>query len=332
MPLRQTFQPLRNLESLACGLICAAALLLPGAAIAQTYPTKPIKLVLAQPPGGATDVFARLITQKMTESMGQPVVIEYKPGANNMIAIQAVAAAPKDGYTLMMGTTALGLNPIMYKKLNYKVEDFAPISVVALPSFAMSISKTVPAKNLREFVDYVKARPGKINYGTLGPGSTGHLLGMMFEEIAGIKMQDVPYKGAAATLTALVAGDISVYFDNITTSVPQHRSGAINILGVTAEQRVPAAPDVPTMKEQGVPMVAASWFGILAPAGTPRPIILRLNKEIQAAVASSDYQTRLNASGATPASSASPEEFAALIQNLTELWGRIPKRLGMNFD
>ena len=316
----------------SASLVTLVALAAPVDALAQAYPSKPIKLVLAQPPGGATDLFARLLSQKMSESLGQPVVIEYKPGANNMIAIQAVSGAPKDGYTLMMGTTALGMNPIMYKKLNYKVEDFAPISVVALPSFAMSVSKNVPAKTLREFVDYVKARPGKLNYGTLGPGSTGHLLGLMFEEIAGLKMQDVPYKGAAAALTGLIAGDVAVYFDNITTSVPQHRTGAITVMGVTAEARVPAAPDIPTMKEQGVPMVAQSWFGILAPAGTPRPIILRLNKEIQAAVAWPEYQSKLNAAGATPASSASPEEFATLIANLTELWGRIPRRMALNFD
>ena len=322
-----------KLPALAGGVACAVALLLLcSASFAQNYPTKPIKLVLAQPPGGATDLFARLLTQKMGESMGQPVIIDHKPGANNMIANQTVAAAPKDGYTLLMGTTALGLNPIMYKKLNYKVEDFAPISVIALPAFSMSINKSLPTKSLKEFIDYVKARPGKINYGTLGRGSTGHLLGKMFEESAGLDMLDIPYKGAAAALSALVAGDVQVYFDSITTSIPQLRAGAINVIGVTSEARVPTAPDVPTLKEQGLPMVATSWFGVLAPAGTPRPIILKLNREIQAAVAWPENQSRLNAAGATPASSASPEEFAAMIQNMTELWGRIPRKLGMSFD
>lgn len=299
---------------------------------AQTYPTKPIRIVLAQPPGGATDLFARLITQKISASMGQPVILDYKPGANNMIANQAVATAPKDGYTLLLGTTALGLNPIMYSKVSYKLEDFAPISTIALPAFSMSVSKAVPVKSPKEFIDYAKARPGKINYATLGSGSTPHLLGKMLEEIAGLEMVDIPYKGAAMALAALVAGDAQVYFDSITTSIPQYRSGTINVLGVTSASRIAGVTDVPTLQEQGLPLVAVSWYGILAPTGTPRPVIEKLNREIQGAVASPEYQARLSAAGATPTASTSPEEFAALIQSMTELWGRIPRKLGIKFN
>lgn len=315
--------------ALVAGLVLAGVA---ASGLAQNWPAKPIRLVLAQPPGGATELFARLLSQHMSPPLGQPVVIDYKPGGNNVIANRLVATAPKDGYTLLMGTTALGLNLILDANPGYRMEDFAPISVVALPAFSMSTSRAVPAKTAREFITWAKANTGRINMATLGTGSTTHLLGKMLEEIAGVEMLNVPYKGAAMSLGALVAGDAHVYFDSIASSIPQYRAGKINIMGVTSANRVEGAPDVPTLKEQGVPLVATSWFGILAPAGTPRPVIERLNREIQAAVATADYRSKLNAAGVTPASSASPEEFAAMIENMTELWGRIPRKLGIRLD
>ncbi len=299
---------------------------------AQDYPVKPVKLVMPFAPGGATDLFARLVSQKMGESMGQPVVLDYKPGAASMIANEAVATAPKDGYTLLVGTTGMALNLIMYSKVPYRMEDFAPVSVIAVPAFAMSVGKGSQARNAKEFIDFVKARPGKVNYANIGSGSTPHLLAKMLEDVAGLQMQDIPYKGAGPALTALASGEVQLYFDSVTTSIPQHKSGTIKILGFTSAERLPAALDVPTLKEQGIPLVATSWFGIMAPAGTPRPVIDKLHREVQKAVNSKDYQAKVSATGATPAASSSPEEFAALIESMTQLWGRIPSALKIKFD
>jgi len=268
----------------------------------------------------------------MSESMGQQVVLDYKPGAASMVANEFVANAPKDGYTLLVGTTGMALNLIMYSKVRYKMEDFAPISVIAVPAFSMSVSKKLPVSSAKELVEYARARPGQLNYGTLGSGSTPHLLGKMFEEVAGLKMVDVPYKGSSPALAALMAGEVDLYFDSVTSSIPQYRNGTINILGVTSDERLKALPDMPTLNEQGVPLVATSWFGVLAPTGTPRAVIEKLHREITKAVASEEYQTRLNTAGATPASSASPEEFARLINRMSELWGRIPRQLNIKFD
>lgn len=318
-------------SALSIALGAASMVAIPPAA-AQEYPTRPIKLIMPFAPGGATDLFARSLSERMTESMGQPVILDYKPGAASILANEYVANAPKDGYTLLVGTTGMALNIIMYGNVRYKMEDFAPISVIAVPAFSMSVSKKLPVSTAKDFVEYARARPGQLNYGTLGSGSTPHLLGEMFEEVAGVDMVDVPYKGSGPALAALMSGDVQLYFDSVTSSIPQYRGGTIGILGLTSENRLEALPEMPTLDEQDVPLIATSWFGILAPAGTPRPIIEKLNREINKAVASDEYQTRLNTAGATPMASESPEKFAELIESMTELWGRIPRRLNIKFD
>jgi tripartite-type tricarboxylate transporter receptor subunit TctC len=299
---------------------------------AQTYPNKPIRIIVPHPPGGTTDLIARILATKMSESMGQPVLIDHKPGGSTMIASAALATAPADGYTLMVHIGQVYTIPMMYKNVPYKVENFAPISLVATVPYSLSVSKTVPVKTPKELVEYIRANPGKINYATLGSGGNTHLLGKMLEEIADVRMTDVPYKGSAQAMVDLMGGRTQLYFDTITTSIPQFRGGKINILGVTSAERMPGAPDIPTLKEQGLPLVGDTWWGVLGPAALPRPVIDRIHSEVVKAVASQEFQSKIIAGGGIPVSSASPEEFERYISRETEMWAKVIRPLKLQLD
>jgi len=316
-----------GIKALTLGL----AMLSFGAA-AQNFPTKPIRVVLPYPAGGTTDMFVRTLSQKLQESTGQPWVIEYRPGAATMIAAASAKTAAPDGYTVLVGTTSMAINPLMYRKVDYRMEDFTPISTFATGPLAMSVSKKVPANNAKEFIEYVRANPGKVNYATLGAGGMPHLLAIMLEQQGNVKMTDVPYKGAGPALTALVAGDVQLYFDSVPSSLAQMRAGNIRILGVGAEERLKGIPDLPTLREQGINITSSAWFGFLVPAATPKPIVAQLHREIVKAVSSQDYQTRVIDAGQAPTASPTPEDFQRFIERDTAAWAKVIKPLNLQLD
>jgi len=311
------------------GLLCST---MPGTSLAQTFPTKPVRIILPFPAGGSTDLFVRLLSQKMQESTGQSWLVEYRPGGSTMVATVAVKTAPADGYTMLVGTNVMANNLLMYKKVDYRMEDFAPVSVFATGPLVLAVNKNVPAANINELIAYVKANPGKVNYATLGNGGSPHLLGKMLEQHAGLQMTDVPYKGAAQALTALVAGDVQIYFDLVPSSLAQQRAGNLRLFGVGAEERLKSVPEIPTLKEQGVPITSSSWFGFMVPAGTPKPIVSVLHRETAKAVASNEYQSRVISAGQVPVASASPEEFHTFIEREAAAWAKVIKPLNLQLD
>ena len=313
--------------AIAVGLSFSSA-----SSLAQAYPAKPIRLIVPHPPGGTTDLIARILATKMGESMGQTIVVDHKPGGSTMIAAAAVATAPADGYTLMVHVGQLYTNPMMYKNVTYKVENFAPISLAATVPYSLSVSRAVPARSPRELVEYIRANPGKVNYATLGAGGNTHLLGKMLEQIVGVAMTDIPYKGSAQALVDLIGGQTQLYFDAVATSLPQFRGGKINILGVTSAERLPGAPDIPTLREQGMAVVGETWWGVLGQAALPRSVIDRIHSETVKAVASPDFQSKIITSGGVPVASASPEEFDRYIKRDTAEWAKVILPLKLQLD
>ena len=275
----------------------------------------------------------RQIAQKMTDSLGKPVLVENAPGGNTMIAAERTAKAAPDGYTLLIASlTTLSLNPQIYKTVRYKVEDFAPISMMARTPYTLSITPTLPIQNVQEFIAFAKARPGQVFNGTTGRGASNHLLGEMFNLAAGIKTVDVPYKGSGPALTDVMGGQIHMLYDGIATAVPTHKSGRVRVLAVTSEQRSAALPDVPTFAELGYPdMTAYFWFGLVAPAGTPRPVVDRLNEAVKTAFAAEDVKVRLAADGLA-GSPGTPEALSAVIKRDAEVWGKAIKAISLSLD
>ena len=313
--------------AIALGLLCSA---LPAAA--QNFPTKPVHIVMPYPAGGSTDLFLRLLSAKMQESTGQSWLVESKPGGAGIIATVSVKNAAADGYTILLATSNVANTLLMYKKADYKVEDFAPVSLIASGPLAMSVSKSVAANNVSELITYIKANPGKVNYASLGAGGTPHLLAIMLQQHASLQMVEIPYKGAAPALQALMAGEVQIYFDSAPSSLAQLKAGNIKIFGMTSEERMKAAPDIPTLKEQGIPLTAVPWFGLWVPAATPNPVIADIHRETVKAVASSDYQTRVIGAAQVPISSASPEEFQAYMARQAEAWAKVIKPLNLTLD
>ena len=309
-------------------LACAASL-----AQAQAWPAKPMAMLLPYAAGGPTDIVVRQIAQKMTDSLGKPVLVENAPGGNTMIAAERTAKAAPDGYTLLIASlTTLSLNPQIYKTVRYKVEDFAPISMMARTPYTLSITPTLPIQNVQEFIAFAKARPGQVFNGTTGRGASNHLLGEMFNLAAGIKTVDVPYKGSGPALTDVMGGQIHMLYDGIATAVPTHKSGRVRVLAVTSEQRSAALPDVPTFAELGYPdMTAYFWFGLVATAGTPRPVVDRLNEAVRTAFAAEDVKVRLAADGLA-GSPGTPEALSAVIKRDAEVWGKAIKAISLSLD
>lgn len=312
----------------------AAMLAIAGPAAAQdNYPNRPIKMIVSYAAGGTTDTMARVTAQKMSDILGQPIVIENKPGAGTIIAAEAAANSPADGYTLFMtATTTLSVNPATYKKLPYKVEDFAPISLIGKMAYTFGVSNTVPVNTLKEFIDYTKARPGQLNYGTVGLGGSTHIFTKLVEGALGVKMQDVIYKGSPPALTDLFAGTIQVYADGVISSLPFYQDKKMKILAVSSEQRLKAAPEIPTFTELGYPSVVLySYYGVLAPAKTPKPIIDKLNAAMVKALAMPDVQERIKQNGAEPEST-TPEGFGKIIVDYLKAYGDIARPHNFNLE
>lgn len=301
--------------------------------LAQNYPAKPIRIVVAYTPAGTTDILARAIGQKMTERWGQPVIIDNRPGANGNIGTEIAARATPDGYTLLMATAAThSINNTLYKKLTWDaVRDFAPIGLVAIVPNLLAVNNALPVKNVKELIAYARANPGRLNFGSPGNGSTAHLSMELLQTMTGTKMVHVPYKGSAGVLADLTGGQISLSMDNMPVYLPQARAGKIRALAVSSEQRSPAAPELPTVGESVPGFSAASWFGLAAPRGTPRAIIDTLSAETARILRLPDVNERLSGLGAQPVGG-TPEEFAAFIQSETVKWRKVIQDAGVTLE
>ena len=292
-----------------------------GTAWAQTYPNKPIRLVVPFPPGGPTDVMARLIAQRLSSTLGS-VILENKAGAGGTIGTKAVAAADPDGYNLLFGgTSTLAINPAVYKDLRYDpVTSFAPVAMVSTSPFVLVVHPSVPVHSVGELVGYAKANPGKVNFGSAGVGTTPHLAGELFKSLTGVDVVHVPYKGGGPVLTDLVAGQIQMTFELTAVLLPLIRAGKLRALAVATEERNPDLPEVPTMIESGVPgCLVSSWFGIVGPAGMPLNVIETLNLEINRGLRSAEIVASLAQLGSQP-KIGTAQEFATLIATEAQRW------------
>ena len=322
--------PARILAALA-----AVVLSLGGNALAQGYPSKPIRLIVPYPAGGATDFFARLVFPKLGEALGQPVVVENRPGAGTAIGAAEVARSAPDGYTLLLGDAGTyAFNPTLYKKLAYDpAKDFAPVSLTGRFALILAVNSSVlRVSSVKEFVETAKRAPGKVDYGAPGPGSPIHLAMELFRQRAGITMTPIPYKGGADALSDLIGGRIGALFPDIATGLPQIRAGKIKALAVASERRVAALPELPTVGESGYPGFEAwAWQGFVAPAGTPRDVIMKLNGAFAKVLADAAIKQRLSESGFEPQSS-TPEEFAAYMKSEIAKWAKVIRGSNISLD
>lgn len=300
---------------------------------AGSYPSKPVRLIVPFAPGGGNDLIGRLVAQKLTESLGQQVIVDNRPGAGGSIGSDLVAKAIADGYTMLMGHTGtLAINVSLYEKIPYNpVRDFAAVSLVASSPLVLVVHPSLPAKSVKEFIALAKTRDN-LNYSSGGAGTGAHLSGELFKLLAGIKMTHVPYKGTSPGLTALLGGEVQAMFSVLPSALPQVKSGKLRALAVTGSRRSKVAPDLPTVEEGGLKGYESSLrYGLVLPAGTPRDIVIKLNREIARIVQSPDIAARLAGDGAEPLHS-TPEEFARVIRSEIEKWAKVIKASGARAD
>ncbi len=310
------------------------ALATPATVLAQAaYPSKPITMVVPFPPGGPTDLVARVLAQKMGEQMGQTIVVDNRAGANSNTGAAAVAKAAPDGYTVLYNTSAVTLSPALYKSMPYSVkQDLAPVALTAVVPLALVVANNVPANNLKEFIAYARANPGKLSYGSAGNGNITHLGAFQFAKATGIDAVHIPYKGSAPADVDLAAGQIQFMTETINSIMGFVKDKRVKLLAVTTPQRVPAFPDVPTLAEAGVPgSEAGAWQGLMVPAKTPKAIIDRLNAEVMKALQSADVRAKL-ALQATEALGSTPEEYGAYIDKELLRWSQVVKASGVTLD
>ncbi|EHP41848.1 ABC transporter substrate-binding protein [Cupriavidus basilensis OR16] len=313
---------------LAVGLLGASA-----SVLADTWPSKPIQLLIPYPPGGSADLLARPVAAKLQERLGQPVVLDYRPGAGGTIASQQLARAKPDGNTLIVVLAAHAINASLYPKLPYDTrKDFAPVSLVANLPLILAGSPSLKARTVPELIAAAKAAPGQLTFASAGNGNTGHLAGELFDSLAGVKMTHVPYKGSAQVVNAMLAGEVQLTFDSISTSMPHIRSGRLKALAVTSGKRAALAPDVPTLSEAGVPGFDINgWYAVLAPAGTPPAIVERLSKEIAAVLTQPDLRANLASNGYEPVGS-TPAALGAHIDAEITRWSKVVKESGARLE
>lgn len=316
------------------GALLGAALLplgvIQNAAWAQNYPTKPIRLIVPFPPGGTTDVVARLMAQKITDAWGQQVVVDNRPGAGGTIGTELAAKSPPDGYTLLMGSiTTHAVNPALYSKLNFDpVKDFAPVGLIVSSPQLLAVHPSVPAKSAREFIALARKSPGKLNYASAGAGTSPHLTFELFKSVAGVDLVHVPYRGTGPAITELVGGQVQAMITGVVALMPHVKSGRLRGLAVTSAKRVSALPQLPTLQEEGLAgFNVSSWFGFFAPARTSPKIVDRLNGEIARILADPEVAKRLTDQGADPAPM-KPGEFAAYVKSEMERWGKVVRETG----
>jgi len=316
----------------ALALAALAAAIAP-AASAQPYPDRPIKLVVPWPPGGATDALGRMLAQRLTEKLGQTVIVDNKAGAGGNIGTAAFVREKADGYTLLMATSSTNAaNPHLYSRLGFDpAKDFAPVAFVAEIPNILEVPRKSSFRSAADLIAAAKAEPGKLNYGSGGVGSSQHLAGSMFKHLTGVDVLHIPYKGSGPAVSDLMAGQVDMMLD--TGSLAQVQAGALRALAVASRQRLPALPDVPTFAEAGVPgMYASAWYGIVAPAGTPADVVQRLNKEINAAVADPEMKKRMEGMGALVPDGQTPEAFGAFIQSEIARYADIVKMSGAKME
>lgn len=325
----------RVFPSLALGLLLSlVALNLHAVGLATNYPNKPLRLVVPFPPGGAADILARGLAPKLSAQLGQRIVVDNRPGANGVIGFDMVAKAPADGYTLLMAyTTGVAVNPLLVAKIPYDVvKDFAAVCMLARTPMVLVANSTLQANSVQELIALAKATPNKITYGSPGMGNPNHLAGELFKSTAGVDLVHAPYKGAALVITDVIAGHIPVAFVTLTAALPQIRAKRLKALAVTSDKRSSAAPDIPTMSEASLIGVEINeWFGILAPAGTPKPVLSRLNVEIAKAVQSPEVNRRFAEQGLEPVTT-TIDEFSAVIKSDIDKSARIIKRAGIRVE
>lgn len=300
--------------------------------LAQTYPSKPIRILVGFAAGGPSDVGARTIGQKLTEKWGQPVIVDFRPGAAGNIATDMAAKAPPDGYTLIAAAFAHAVNPSLYAKLPFNAEkDFAPVLLFASVANLLVVHPSVPARSVTELIAFARSKPDQLTIGSAGTGTSSHLSGELMKMIGGVRITHVPYKGLAPAHVDTIGGQLSMMFDGIVTGVPAAKSGRLRALGVTTARRWQGAPEIPAIGESLPGFEVNSWYGLLAPAGTPRDIVMRLNGEVARALREPDARERLYAIGSEPLSS-TPEEFARFIQSEMVKWAKVVKTAGIRVE
>jgi tripartite-type tricarboxylate transporter receptor subunit TctC len=324
---------MNRMVSRALGVLAAVVSF--GAWAQAPYPNHPVRIVVPFPAGGTTDILAREVAQTLSQSLGQPFVVDNRPGAGGNIGSDIVAKAAPDGYTLLMGTVGThAINPSLYAKMPYDhVKDFAPVILVAGVPNVLEINPSLPVHSVQELIAYAKANPGKINFASSGSGTSIHLSGELFKTMTGVQMTHVPYKGSAPALQDLVGGQVQIMFDNLPSSLALIKAGKLKPLAVTSAARSTVLPDVPTVAEAGVPgFEASSWFGLLAPAGTPKDIVAKLNANVAKWLATPEAKEKLAAQGAIVASGLTPEDFAKHIATETTKWAKVVKESGAKVE
>jgi tripartite-type tricarboxylate transporter receptor subunit TctC len=311
-------------------LLFSLAAALSGVSKAQDYPIRPIRLIVPLSPGGPADTVARLVSSRLPEKLGQQVVVDNRAGGSTIIGTEIVAKAPADGYTLLMMTTTHAINPGVFKQLPFDlVRDFAPVTMTATAPFVIVVHPQVPAKTVKELIAIAQQKPGELNYGTSGTGSSMHLTAELFSSAAKIRMTHVPYKGAGPAFTDVLAGHIQVVFSSAVASLPNVATGKLRALAVTSTKRIASAPALPTVAESGFPgFESSSWNGVMAPARTPRAVVERLNKEIAAVLAQPAVKDALARDGAEPGGD-SPGAFGAYIKSEIAKWAAVTNRIGI---
>ena len=313
--------------------VALAATLAATAVLAQGYPNKPVKVIVPYPPGGPTDIVARSVAQKLSEQTGQQFVVDNRAGAGGNIGAEAVKNSPADGYTLLVATTAHAINKTLFPKLNYDLtKDFVPVTqLTAGPLVIVANPKFAPS-NVKELIAAAKAKPGEVNFASSGPGQSTHLSAELFSSMAGVKMTHVPYKGSAPALTDTMGGQTAIFFDTMLSAMPHVRGGKLKALAVTSAQRSPAAPDIPTVAESGLPgYEAIAWNGLLAPAGTPKEVVAKLNAEMKKALELPEIRERFAAQGFAAAYS-TPEDYTRFINAEVDKWAKVVKVSGATID
>jgi len=319
---------------IVAGLLAVAAMACgAGAASAQSYPAKPIRLILPFPPGAPNDMVGRALGQKLSEQLGANVVPDNRPGAGGNVGIGSAAKSPPDGYTIVLATPGIAISPSLYSKLGYDAaRDFAPVARVSAIPNIMVVHPSVPAKTLKEFIALARAHPGKINFASGGPGTTNHLANELLKHLEKIDMVHVPYKGATVGMMALIGGEVDEVILPVASAIPQIRAGKVRPLAVLADRRVAALPEVPTTKEAGVDnFVVTVWYGVFAPARTPTDIVARLSREVVRALEAPDLRERLAAMGVEPWPG-TPDELASLVRSETARFAALIKRIGLRLD
>lgn len=308
----------------------AVALLFSFAAHSASYPERAVRFIVPFPPAGNLDTHARIVGQKLTEALKQPMVIENRPGAGGNIGMEVAAKAPADGYTLVWGgTSVLSVGPHVYKNLSYTLDDFAPVVRAVDTANVLVVHPSVPAQNLKQLIALSRSKAGVLNFASSGTGTISHLAGEMYKSMTGADIVHIPYKGSSLAMTDLLSGQVGLMWDSLTSSMPQVRAGKLRAIAVTSLKRYPSYPQLPTMAESGLPgFEVVNVLGILAPKGTPRDAVVRMNQQINSLLKTADVRERMNALGAEPAGS-TPEEFGAFLRSELVKWGKLVQRVGL---